>query len=311
MTPQMLLALALLLTGASCVIAVMVSPQRTRRQIVRRIGMVEQRPEVPASQIARTDRLGEALRLGLTFGARHRWGMRMAPLPLATLMVAAGAAVLLPARGLGLSQWLAVPAAVFAAIALPRAVLRRQQSHAELALMNQFPDAIDMVIRMLRAGLPIPAIVRVVGREAPPPINRIFTRLADQLDIGLPFNEALSAMSRRIGLGDFSFFAMAVSLQSDTGGNLANTLETLSAIVRRRREIRLKARSSTAEVRVSAWILGCLPFVVAGLLFLVNRSYLTPLVEDPRGNVIVLASIVMLLFGLLMMRQMMRRVTRL
>jgi tight adherence protein B len=205
---------------------------------------------------------------------------------------------------------LTLPGAAALSIVLPRAILRRQQSRAEAAFMNHFPAAIDMAIRMLRAGLPVTAIVRVIGREAPSPINQVFTRLADQLEIGLSFTEALNAMSERIGLADFRFFVMAVSLQSDTGGNLATTLETLSAIIRKRREIRLQARSSTAEVRVSALLLGGLPLLVTVLLLVTNPRYLLPLFADRRGNLIVLVALAMLGFGVVSMRQMMRRVTR-
>ncbi len=291
---------------------VLLRSQSLHRLLERRIGMIAVLPLVQAEHSVRIGAIGDALRRGLTLGASHRWGMHAAS-PLLIVLVMAGftAALVLLRSVFGLSPLAAIIGAGLAAVVLPRAVLRHQQVRAETAFVDRFPDTIDMVIRMLRAGLPVSAIMRVVGREAPAPVGPVFGRLADQIEIGLPFSEVLAAASRRIGLADFRFFAMAVSLQSDTGGNLATTLEMLSTIIRKRREVRLQARSSTAEVRVSAWLLGGLPFLVTGLLLLTNPAYLTPLITDPRGNLIVLAAGTMLIMGLGAMRQMMRQVTRL
>ena len=287
------IAFVLLFGGLACLVGSKLLPQRARIQLTQRIGLVQVQPTAPAARLARADRIGETLRRWLTLGSRYRWGMRLSPLLLVALLLGSGAAAVLLGQALGVTPWLTLPGAAALSMVLPRAILRRQQSRAEAAFMNHFPDAIDMAIRMLRAGLPVTAIVRVIGREAPSPINQVFTRLADQLEIGLSFTEALNAMSERIGLADFRFFVMAVSLQSDTGGNLATTLETLSAIIRKRREIRLQARSSTAEVRVSALLLGGLPLLVTVLLLVTNPRYLLPLFADRRGNLIVLVALAM------------------
>lgn len=244
-------------------------------------------------------------------GLPYRWGMEAsATVLLATGAISAAAAWFLFHAFLHFSIVIAAAATAAGFMLGPRQILKRQQARAELLFMDLFPTTIDMIVRMVRAGLTIVGAIRLVGNEAPPPVNRVFTSLADRIEIGVPLDKALALAGEQIGLSDFRFFAVAVSLQHATGGNVAATLEILSDIVRKRRGARLKARSTTAEVRVSALILGALPFVVIGGLLLVSPAYLAPLVTDPRGNIIVGAAIVLLSLGFATMRQMMRRATR-
>ncbi len=175
--------------------------------------------------------------------------------------------------------------------------------------MAVFPDCIDMIIRMLRAGLPIGAAVRAVGDEGPPPVSAVFTTLADQMAIGIPFGDALAQAGQRIGLSDFRFFAVAVSLQRATGGNLATTLDILSDLMRKRRATRLKAKATTGEVRMSAYVLGAIPFLVIGGLLVMTPDYLQPLMHDQRGKFIIAGAAFSLFMGFAIIRQMMRSVT--
>ncbi len=175
--------------------------------------------------------------------------------------------------------------------------------------MEAFPDTIDMVIRMLRAGVPITGAVRSVGEEAPPPVNELFANLADQMAIGITFEDALAKAGQRVGLPDFRFFVVAVSLQRATGGNLATTLDILSDIMRKRRAMRMKARATTGEVRMSAYVLGAIPFLVIGGLLVITPNYLEPLIDDPRGNVIIAMAVGSLVIGFGIIRHMMHSVT--
>jgi len=197
-----------------------------------------------------------------------------------------------------------------AALMLPRLLLLREQSQAEEKFINFFPDAVDMCVRMLRAGLPISSAIRATGAEAPAPVNGVFKAVGDQLEIGIPFDEALATTAERIAIPDFRFFSVSAALQRATGGNLATTLEILSDIMRKRRAVRLKAHATTAEVRVSAYILGAMPFLVTGVLLLAQPGYLAPLLADPRGKIIIGAATASLLMGFMTMSQMMRRAVR-
>jgi tight adherence protein B len=199
---------------------------------------------------------------------------------------------------------------VLAAFLVPRMLLLWEQGSAERQFRDRFPDAVDSIVRMLRAGLPMTAAVQMVGAEGVPPVSIVFTMIADQVKIGIPIEEALDTSSRQLGLDDFRFFAVTVMLQYSTGGNIAATFDMLSAIIRKRRATRLKARAATAEIRLTAYVLGSLPIVTAGILLLLQPGYLAPLFSDPRGHVILALAAGGLLLSFLTMRQMMRSVTK-
>jgi tight adherence protein B len=211
--------------------------------------------------------------------------------------------------GLHMSDWISAPMTVAGLFLAPRAFLKHQQNSADRLFMEVFPDTIDMIIRMLRAGLPVTAAVRAVGDESPPPVNAVFANLADKMAIGITFEDALASAGQRIGLADFRFFAVAISLQRATGGNLATTLDILSDIMRKRRAMRLKAKATTGEVRMSAYVLGAIPFLVIGGLLVMTPDYLAPLIADRRGKMIIAVAVASLLAGFGTIRQMMRSVT--
>jgi tight adherence protein B len=259
---------------------------------------------------AKSRQFNEKLRRFFTLGSARTWGMKTGTAGLLSMIVVAGATVWLVTRiALGLPLVFAIPLTGVVAFLMPRAILLRQQKEVESQFTDLFPDAVVAISRMLRAGLPITTAVRSISHEAPPPVNDVFTLIADQIEIGAPIEDALDASSRHIGLPDFRFFAVAVVLQHATGGNLAATLEILADIVRRRRAVRLKARATTAEIRVSAYVLGALPFLIVGTLLIIQPGYLAPLVTDPRGHVILGLAVGGLLLAGLTMRQMMRSVT--
>lgn len=255
-------------------------------------------------------RIDEAMRRLFCIGVPYRWGMRTGGLALLGIaMVSGGIVWLLAYRIFGNSIWLASLLAALAFFLVPRQFLVREQRRAERQFMELFPNAIDMIIRMLRAGLPIVSAVRSVGAESPPPFSTVFAQVAGQVDIGVPFEKALDAVSGRIGLQDFRFFSVAVTLQYATGGNLAATLENLSDVIRRRRAVRLKGIAATAEVRVSAYVLGGMPIFGIAALLVLNPDYVAPLLYDPRGKYILGAAIGLLVIAIFTMRKLMRRVT--
>ncbi len=304
-----LLASWLVLFGA------VVLNRRVTKRMDERLGLVSSIAAVQAERALPASRLAEYLGAGaaqlrsmFAFGLPYVWAMHSGGFYLAAVgLFVGGAAWLLFSSTLHLPLFVSVPLAVAAFIGVPRTLLKREQSKAERRFQDVFPDAIDMVIRMLRAGLPISSAVQTVGAEGPQPVNEAFREIADQMRIGIPLNDAMRAIGERIGLTDFRFFVVAVALQHATGGNLALTLDTLSDIMRKRRAMRLKGRATTGEVRISAYILGGLPFFVTLILLLINPAYMAPLITDPRGNVIIGLAILGLFAGFLSMRRMMRR----
>jgi tight adherence protein B len=247
------------------------------------------------------------LRLPFAFGIRRTWGITLTTLW--TMLFAVGGAIgaWLLLRGLlHLAYWSVLPGMAVAALLLPRYILLWQQRRTDARFVGEFPDSIDMIVRMVRSGLPVAAAIRTVSQKASPTIATVFGRIADRCDIGIPLEEALSDMSEELGLADFRFFAVTLALQRTTGGNLARTLETFGEIIRKRRAIRLKAVAATAEVRMSAMVLGGLPFAVVGILAVINPGYLAPMLSDPRGNVMIAAAVMSLVLGVGSMRWLVR-----
>jgi tight adherence protein B len=308
-----LLPALILLTGAVTIAGAFVMTTNAGVEMDRRIGLVAA-PIPGKSAVSAAQK-----RQGLTFDARVRriyavrakydWGMRSGAGNL--LLMSAIAALVVSqflALAVGFAWWPAVGAGLAAAFFVPRSLLLRQQRSAENSFMDLFPDAIDTIVRMLRAGLPMTSAVRIVGDDGPPPVNAAFAMVADQVRIGIPIEQALDACSKQFGLADFRFFAVAVLLQYSAGGNIAATLDMLSGIMRKRRAVRMKAKSATAEIRMTGYLLGSLPFVVIGILLLVQPRYLDPLFADARGHVILAMAVGGLLLSFLTMRQMMRGV---
>jgi len=311
----LLAALSLLAVGGGLVVASILGARDGRRTLERRIDLVSSTPasDHAVGAGARKDpgKLEAFIRRLFTLGIRAKWGMRTGGFPLLLWGVAgAGAAWLLTGQLLRLPIWVANVSAIVGFLLLPRFMASTEQGRAELKFLEGFPDAIDMVIRMLRAGLPVTAAIRTVGTEASAPVGAVFTDLANQVDIGIPVGDALLAAAKRVQLPDFRFFAVAVAMQHATGGNLAVTLEILSDIIRKRRALRLKASAVTAEVRMTAYILAAIPAFLVAALLAFFPNYLTPLVEDPRGKFIIGGAIAMLATGFLIMRQMMHSVLR-
>jgi len=313
----LLLGLLLLFAGAIWLLLFMLARRARERTVFRRVDAIaHSRPPAGQGNGLRTVRVWLASALGglrssFAFRMRRSWGISANPAYLlaagavaaTTVWVSGGIAPHLPAYAAPLG-------AVLAFFVVPRFILVREQRRSDAAFAALLPDAIDMVIRIVRAGLPVAAAIRTVGRDEIAPLATVFMTIADQIEIGVPLDEALMQASEIVGNPDFRFFAVAVALQQSTGGNLTETLETLSQIIRRRRAVRQRARAATAEVRISAIVLGSIPFVVSGALLLVAPDYLDPLFADRRGNVIIGMAIFGLLLAGLTMRGMIRNSLR-
>ncbi|HLN23443.1 MAG TPA: type II secretion system F family protein, partial [Patescibacteria group bacterium] len=162
---------------------------------------------------------------------------------------------------------------------------------------DEFPNAVDYVIRSVRAGIPVSEAIRMAGAEVPEPVGSELKRIGDALSVGMELKESLESAAARIAIPDFTFFTVCLIMQRETGGQLTATLENLSSIVRQRREIRLKTHAMTAEGRMSAKVLGSLPFFTAAALYLLNPGYIGLLFTNPLGNQILVIACALLLAG--------------
>ncbi len=309
-----ILLLALVMFGALLFGLALTATRRNRRALEQRFSLLPTAPQSMEPEIA--PRPSAEPRAGflqlerlLLVKRDHPWTLEATPAKL-TVVATISAAL----TGFALHNMFGAPVAFSAAgacvgayLAL-RIVLIRERSRMEFAFASLFPDAVDSVARMLRAGIPVTSAFQMVCLEAPPPVDAVFATLAGQLRIGLPIEDALRLSSERIRLPDFQFFAVAVLLQQSAGGNLLPTLETLSQMMRNRRAMLMKASAATAEVRFSAYVLSALPFITIAALLIVSPGYLTPLFHDSRGHAILAGGIGGLLLSGLVMRQMMKSV---
>jgi tight adherence protein B len=176
---------------------------------------------------------------------------------------------------------------LFAAIMLPHLTVGFLVVRRRNKFVANFPDAIDLMVRGLRSGLPITESIRNAGDEIIDPVGIELRRVTDAVRMGSQLEEALWDCSKRLNIQEFNFFTVALSIQSETGGNLAETLANLSDVLRRRRQLKLKIKALSSEAKASSYIIGSLPFVMAILIFLVNPAYIGELWTDPRGNFLV------------------------
>ena len=140
-----------------------------------------------------------------------------------------------------------------------------------------FPEAVDLIVRALRAGLPVQEAIGNVARDIKDPVGGIFQRVQQEVQLGTPIEAALWRAAKTVQTDEFNFLIVAMSIQRDTGGNLAETLANLSALLRARQQLRLKIRAFTSEARTTMLIMAGLPFLVGGGLFLISPDYIGPL----------------------------------
>lgn len=203
--------------------------------------------------------------------------------------------------------WAVVPVAwVF----FSRSYFGWAEGRHKAALLHQFPDALAMVVRSVRVGIPVQEALRAVAREAPAPTAPEFAKLIDQLSIGATLEDAILEMAARAGIPEYNFFATALALQNQTGGTLSETLEGLADVIRKRVALKARGKALTAEARSSTMILAVLPFGTALMLYLVNPSYIMMLFIDPTGHKLLGAAIVSLSVGLGLIRFLIQRALR-
>lgn len=200
---------------------------------------------------------------------------------------------------------LAVVAAL-AAGALPLAYMVRKKTHRFSELEQQLPEALELISRALRAGHALPTAIKVAAEKIPNPLGGEFGIVFNEVSYGVPMPEALRSLSARMPGSDIGFFAVAIVIQRETGGNLAALLDTIAKIVRERLKLQAQVKVFSAEGRLSAWILGLLPFLVGGVLSLINRSFMQVLWADTDGIKMLGAALALMVIGIFWMRSLIR-----
>ncbi|WP_313535607.1 type II secretion system F family protein [Sphingomonas sp.] len=199
---------------------------------------------------------------------------------LATLGLAVAVALLLVFEGAPLL--LAMVFGSFLGLGLPHFVVSFLIKRRVGKFTATFPDAIDLLVRGLRSGLPITETIGVVGFEMPGPVGEEFRAISDKMKIGRTLDAALQETADRLGTPEFQFFTITIQIQRETGGNLAETLGNLSDVLRKRAQMKLKIKAMSSEAKASAIIVGALPFIVFGLIWSINNEYMMHFFTDQR-----------------------------
>jgi len=202
-----------------------------------------------------------------------------------------------------ITQPFAKPLAMLMGLAAPFVYLRHKASKRLKRFEEQFPEALDLLSRAIRAGHAFQTAMGMVADELPEPVGPEFKKTFDQQNYGLPLKDALNELADRIGLLDVRFFVTAVLIQRDTGGNLSEILDNLAHVVRERFKILRQVRVHTAHGRFTGYVLLALPAVLACALMFINPEHMGLLFKERMGQIMVLGAIVMQTIGYFWIRQ--------
>ena len=203
------------------------------------------------------------------------------------------------------APWLlAILAGMFFGVGAPHFFIGRLIKRRINKFNSNFPDAIELMVRGLRSGLPITETLGIVAGEIPGPVGLEFRAVADKMKIGRTMEAALQETADRLGTPEFQFFVITLAIQRETGGNLAETLSNLADVLRKRAQMKLKIRAMSSESKASAYIVGSLPFVVFTLVWMINPNYMGGFFVDQRLIVAGLGGIVWMSIGGFIMAKM-------
>lgn len=205
----------------------------------------------------------------------------------------------------GAPVW-AVPGALLAGtLGLPRWFVSFRRGRRVKAFLNEFPNALDVIVRAVKSGLPLNDGIRLIANEAQEPVKTEFRRIVEAQQVGLSIPEAAMRMTETMPCPEAGFFGIVIQIQQQAGGNLSEALGNLSRVLRDRKKMKAKVQALSMEAKASAVIIGALPFIVAFLVYLSSPNYIMPLFTTPSGHMILGFSAVWMSIGIFVMRKMM------
>ena len=214
----------------------------------------------------------------------------------------------LVALGIGVAIKAGLPVSLVlglvAAIGLPRWILTFLKKRRERRFLHIFPDAIDVIVRGVKAGLPLGDCLKIIAEESQEPVKSEFIEIVNTQAIGLPLGEACLKLHESIPLPEANFFGIVVSIQQRSGGNLSEALGNLSRVLRDRKRMQEKIKAMSMEAKASAAIIGALPPVVMGLVYLTSPAYIELLWTHAVGRMMLMCCAVWMLMGILVMKKM-------
>jgi tight adherence protein B len=204
----------------------------------------------------------------------------------------------------GLPWFVAAAAAFVGFLGLPRWFLGFLRKRRQNTFLNDFADAIDVMVRGLKAGLPVSEAMKIIASESGPPVGPEFSEVVEGQRVGISIDQGIERMVDRMPLAEVNFLAIVMTIQAKTGGNLSEALSNLSRVLRDRKKMKQKIKAISQEAKSSAAIIGALPFCIMGALTILSPNYLDPMFNTDMGNMLLIGSGVWMTMGVLVMRKM-------
>ncbi|MDB5441474.1 MAG: type secretion system protein [Caulobacteraceae bacterium] len=265
------------------------SPDSRRKQILKTLK--EQERQARKATVTLEARIRQA---GLVLTIQNFW----------IISAASGLGVAALAFFLKHNLWLALGVMVVAGAGLPRWVIGFLAKRRTKKFTEAFSDAIDIIVRGIKSGLPVHDCLKIIGRESPEPLGSEFVRLVENIGMGMSVDQALEQMYSRMPTPELRFFTIVMAIQQKTGGNLAEALGNLSQVLRSRKLMREKIKALSSEAVASSFIIGSLPPAVVLLISISSPSYMAIMFSDPRGHLIMLVGVFWMAVGIFVMRKM-------
>jgi len=199
---------------------------------------------------------------------------------------------------------IALGVAFAAGLGLPRWVVTFLANRRIKKFTMAFSDAIDIIVRGIKSGLPVHDCLKIIGRESPEPLGAEFRTMVENVGVGLTIEQALERMYQRMPTSELRFFAIVLAIQQKAGGNLAEALNNLTTVLRARKMMREKIKALSSEAIASAFIIGCLPPAVVLLITVTTPAYMAPMFTESRGHLMLLGAAFWMALGILVMRKM-------
>lgn len=187
---------------------------------------------------------------------------------------------------------------------LPRWIVGKMTKMRQAKFLNEFANAIDVIVRGVKSGLPLNECLQIIARESPSPVREEFRELVEQQRVGIPISDAFDRMMGRLPLAEVKFFAIVIGIQQQAGGNLSEALGNLSSVLRDRKQMSAKIQALSAEAKASAYVLGSLPFIVTTLIYLSSPQYIALLFSTKSGNFFVMCGLFWMFCGIMVMKKM-------
>ncbi|KZK93868.1 Bacterial type II secretion system protein F domain protein [Pseudovibrio sp. Ad46] len=204
----------------------------------------------------------------------------------------------------GQPLWISIALLFVGVFGVPRFYVSRRRKKRFNQFLDEFPNAVDIIVRGIKSGMPLGDCMHIAASEAKDPVGLEFSLILDKMQMGIPLAEAIQNMPKRVPLQETNFLAIVIAIQAQAGGSLSDALNNLSKTLRQRKEMKGKIRAVSQEAKSSAAIIGSLPFLVTIMLYLIAPSYIRLLVDTDIGLILIAVGLTWMTLGILVMRKM-------